>query len=137
MRTALDANVISSIWSFEESAPRLLEQLEDALSWGSLVICPIVYAELHAYPHMTRQKIEEFLDFTRVAVDWRIDQEIWCLAGERFAEYAKRRRKQRHGNPQRMLADFVIGAHAQLQADRLLTLDQQRFRHDFPELLLF
>lgn len=137
MRTALDANVISSIWSSEESAPRLLEQLEDALSCGGLVICPVVYAELHAYPRMSRQKIEEFLHSTRVTVDWRIDQEIWCLAGERFAEYAKRRRKQRHDSPKRMLADFVIGAHAQLQADRLLTLDQRRFRHDFPELILF
>lgn len=136
MRTAIDANVISSIWSYEETAPQLLEQLDKALEWGSLVLCPVVYAELHGYPGISRGKIDEFLDATRVSVDWRMDEEVWGLAGSRFADYAKRRRKQKHPSPKRLLADFVIGAHAQLRADRLLTLDQRRYRHDFPELIL-
>lgn len=136
MRTALDTNVISSIWSSEESAPQLLEQLDEALQRGNLVICPVVFAELHGYPHMSRGKIERFLDITRVSVDWEMDTEIWSLAGERFAEYLRRRRKQKHPDPRRLLADFIIGAHAQLRADRLLSLDHRRFRHDFPELIL-
>lgn len=136
MRTALDANVISSIWSSEESASRLLDQLDEAVQWGSLVICPVVYAELHAYPRMTRNKIEEFLESSRIAVDWHMGREIWDLASERFAGYANRRRREKRPEPRRMLADFLIGGHAQLQADRLLTLDKRRFRHDFPELIL-
>ncbi len=136
MRTALDSNVISSIWSYEESAPQLLEQLDKALGWGSLVLCPVVYAELHGYPGISREKINAFLAETRIAIDWRMDEEVWALAGERFAEYAGRRRKQKHAAPKRLLADFIIGAHAQLRADRLLTLDQKRYRHDFPELIL-
>lgn len=136
MRTALDANVISSIWSFEESASRLTEQLGEALLQGGLIICPVVYAELHGYPRMSRDKIEHFLGLTRVVVDWQMDREVWDLAGERFSAYVARRRRQKHSGPKRLLADFIIGAHAQLRADRLLTLDQQRFRHDFAELIL-
>ena len=136
MRTALDTNVISAIWSAEASAPRLLQQLEDAMELGGLVICPVVYAELYGYPNMTRAKIEGFLDETRVTVDWGTDREIWDLAGDRFAQYGRRRRKQKLSDPKRFLADFFIGAHAALRADRLLTRDQRRYRHDFPELQL-
>jgi len=101
------------------------------------VICPVVYSELHGYPGISRDTIDAFLDATRVDVDWLMDEEVWALAGDRFASYVKRRRKQKHAAPKRLLADFLIGAHAQLRADRLLTLDQRRFRQDFPELILF
>jgi hypothetical protein len=136
VRLALDTNVISAIWSAEASAPRLLQQLGEAMNWGGLVVCPIVYAELYGYPNMTRAKINEFLNSTRVRVDWEIDRELWDIAGERFAKYGQRRRKQKLETPKRFLADFLIGAHAALRADRLLTLDQRRYRHDFPELHL-
>ena len=42
----------------------------------------------------------------------------------------------RENTPKRLLADFVIGAHALYSADRLLTLDEGRYRRDFPELKL-
>ncbi len=36
----------------------------------------------------------------------------------------------------RLLADFVIGAHALLQADRFLTLDAGAYEQDFPDIAL-
>jgi predicted nucleic acid-binding protein len=38
------------------------------------------------------------------------------------------------GPPRRLLVDFVIGAHALLRADRLLTLDTSLYKQDFPDL---
>jgi hypothetical protein len=35
-----------------------------------------------------------------------------------------------------MLVDFVVGSHALLTTDRFLTLDQERYVRDFPELKL-
>jgi predicted nucleic acid-binding protein len=35
-----------------------------------------------------------------------------------------------------LLADFLIGSHALVQADRLLTLDPHRYSQDFPEVRL-
>jgi predicted nucleic acid-binding protein len=37
------------------------------------------------------------------------------------------------GNPKRLLVDFLIGAHAILKDDRLLTLDASCYREDFPK----
>jgi predicted nucleic acid-binding protein len=34
-------------------------------------------------------------------------------------------------------ADFVIAAHALLKADRLMTLDANRYGVDFPQLRLY
>lgn len=136
MSTALDTNVMSAIWSAEASAPRLLQQLAEALERGGLVICPVVYAELYGYPNMTQARIENFLESTRITIDWESDWEIWSLAGERFGRYGQRRRKQGRSEPKRFLADFFIGAHAALRADSLLTLDQRRYHRDFPELHL-
>jgi predicted nucleic acid-binding protein len=57
-------------------------------------------------------------------------------AGRRFARYADQRRKSAHGHPKRLLADFLIGSHALLQADRLMSLDASRYGQYYPELKL-
>ena len=61
---------------------------------------------------------------------------MWTEAGNRFARYAARRRKTTGQSPRRLLADFLIGAHALVQAERLLTLDPKVYQQDFPELQL-
>jgi hypothetical protein len=37
-------------------------------------------------------------------------------------------------SPGGLVADFVIGAHALLRSDRLLTLDARLYKQDFPDL---
>ncbi|MGA2351980.1 MAG: PIN domain-containing protein [Terracidiphilus sp.] len=136
MRTAIDANVFSAIWSCESSAERVTVQLGEAKMAGSLAISPFVFAELLAYPRATEAYVRGFLEATGVDLDLRIEDRVWTEAGRRFARYAARRRQATGQGPRRLLADFLIGAHALVQADRLLTLDPKVYRQEFPELRL-
>ena len=136
MVTSIDTNVISALWSKERSAGSISRWLNGARQEGALVICAPVLAELLAYPGATRDFVEGFLRDTGIQTDFALSEKAWLTAGAGFAAYAARRRAQRSGNPKRLLADFVVGAYALLNSDRLLTLDPDRYRVDFPTLRL-
>jgi hypothetical protein len=136
VRTALDTNVISAVWSGSSPSAQVASALAQAGNEGALVICAPVYVELMAYPGATTEYLDKFLASTRVEVDFLIDEPVWREAARHFAEYARRRRKSGGGEAKRLLVDFVIGAHASVHADRLFTLDPHRFAKDFPKLRL-
>lgn len=134
MRTALDTNVISALWSGEPAASRVAAQLEQAHAQGGLVISAPVYAELLAHPSAAPHFVDNFLGDTGIAVDFDLDEHVWRQAASSFAAYAQRRRRSQGGSPKRLLVDFIVAAHALLQADRLMTLDARRYKQDFPKL---
>jgi len=134
VRTAIDSNILSALWSKEPLAASIATRLGAAKDDGALLIAPVVYAELLAYPGATESFLEKFLSDTGVTAEFDLQEAVWKEAGRRFARYASRRRRSGHGNPKRLLADFLIGAHALVQADRFMTLDLARYRQDFPEL---
>jgi predicted nucleic acid-binding protein len=136
VRTAIDTNILSAVWSNEPAAVDIAQQLGKARSSGALLISPVVYAELLAYPKATESFVNHFLSETGITVDFAIEELAWVEAGRRFAHYAGRRRKERYGHPKRLLADFLIGSHALLQADRLMSLDATPYKQYFPELKL-
>ena len=136
MRTALDTNIISAVWSGSAPAAHVAGMLAKAANEGALVISAPVYVELTAYPNVTSQYLDQFLASTRVQVDFAIEEPVWRETAQRYAASARRRRKSGGGEAKRLLADFLIGAHAFLQADRLFTLDPHRFEQDFPKLRL-
>lgn len=136
MRTAVDTNIISALWSNESDASAIARDLQRAKEAGAVLISGVVYAELLAYPGATESVLRTFLSQTGIEVDFLLRDQTWVEAGRRFAKYASRRRRAKIGGPRRLLADFIVGAHALLQADRLLTLDTQRYKMDFPELRL-
>jgi predicted nucleic acid-binding protein len=136
MRTAIDTNVLSALWSKESLAPDIARNLGHAKTEGGLVVGAPVYAELLAYPKATESFVNGFLADTGIDVDFEFQQSLWLEAGRRFARYARRRRRTAHHGPRRLLADFIIGSHALSQADRLMTLDPKRYKQDFPELKL-
>lgn len=135
--TSIDTNIISALLEGEEG---LSEQAENALlaaaARGQLLICAPVYAELIAKPGRSASSVDTFLETTFVAVDWTLEPSIWQLAGRAFQIYATTRKKQKLLPPRRILADFLIGAHAVQRGYTLLTLDQRVYSKSFPRLRL-
>jgi len=137
VRTALDTNVLSALWSEEPLASEISRDLAQALGEGGLVICAPVYAELLAHPSASQRFVDEFLLETGITVDFDLDEPVWRLSAKSFAAYAHRRRRSAGGSPKRLLVDFIVASHASLRADRLMTLDASRYQHDFPRLATF
>ena len=106
MRTAVDTNVISALWSREPLASQMAALLGRSHSDGGVVICAPVYAELLAHPKAPADFLDEFLAKTDIAVDFLLDEQVWREAGRVFAAYARRRRRSGDGTAKRLLVDF-------------------------------
>jgi predicted nucleic acid-binding protein len=85
---------------------------------------------------VSQNLVESFLFDTGVIVEFTLDESIWREAARAFGARAARRRSRHGDQPRRLWADFLIGAHATEKSDRLLTLDPNRYRTDFPQLVL-
>ncbi len=135
MTTAIDTNVIVALWDDDPSISLAAETaLETAFRRGSLVVSAPVVAELIAAPGRTEAFITLFLEENGIAIDWDFGETIWLSAGRAFQAHAERRRKQRDHRTRRLLADFLIGAHAHIRGYRLLSLDERIYRAAFPAL---
>ncbi len=137
MTTAVDTNVVIALWD-KDSALSLAAQsvLEAAFNRGNLVAAAPVFAELIAAPGRTEAFVGSFFEETGIAIDWELGELVWRSAGRAFQAYAERRRKQRETGTRRILADFLIGAHALSNGCRLLTLDDRLYRASFPTLVI-
>jgi predicted nucleic acid-binding protein len=136
MRTALDTNILSPVWSGEPSAPAIAAQLSKARADGGLVVSAPVFAELTAMPAVTVQRVDKLLREMTIIIDFDLGEDVWRLAATGFAAYANRRRNSGGDSPKRLLVDFIIASHALLRADRLMTRDSSRYGLDFPNLCL-
>ncbi|HEY1469919.1 MAG TPA: type II toxin-antitoxin system VapC family toxin [Candidatus Acidoferrum sp.] len=137
MTTAIDTNVLVALWDSGDSLhAQARKALDEALAHGSLVTSGVVYAELLAAPARTEAFLDTFCDETDIAVEWDLGARVWRTAGRAFQSYAARRKKQRKEAPRRILADFLIGAHALVNGYQLLTLDAGTYRAAFPKLRL-
>lgn len=126
--------MIVALWSREPTATHMAELLRSARADGPLVVAAPVWAELHAAPGATPEFVTRFLTDTEIAVEFVLDEPIWRHAAHAFAAYTERRRSSGGGTAKRLLVDFVVGAHATERADRLLTLDPDRYRTAFAGL---
>jgi hypothetical protein len=128
MITAIDTNILLDILVpnedfYEASATAL----QDAASEGSLVVSDIVYAELCIH-FETQRESDGFLESNEIRVQ-ALAREAHFLASRAWRTY-----RQQGGKRTRILADFLIGAHAQKQATRLLSRDRGFYRKLFPSL---
>ena len=130
MISCVDTNIILDVMAndptFGDSSQILLSQAYES---GSLVICDLVYAEL-APQFGSQDRLEAALGVLGIRMV-EGGSDVAYLAGTKWAEY-----RASGGSRQRMLADFMIGAHALLRGDCLLTRDRGFYRSYFPELKL-
>ena len=128
MITALDTNILLDILlSDPHFFSRSSAALEAAATAGSLVICDLVYAEI-AVHFDAQDGCDEFLSDVEIRVE-PLSRPASFLASRAWRTY-----RERGGRRARILADFLIGAHAQAQASRLLSRDRGFYRSAFPSL---
>ena len=127
MITAVDTSVLIAIAKDEPDATEWADLLATAQADGELVICDIVAAEYFAVL-LDEQKFADTLrglgiDFSPTSLDGA------RLAGRIFRTY------RREGGPrEHLLPDFLVGAHALKQADRIAAIDRGYLRRYFPRL---
>ena len=131
MITGIDTNVLLDILiPNEQFYSASAAALEDSATAGSLVICDIVYAELCV--HFESQfDCDTFLDSNDIRVQ-ALTRGAHFLASRAWRTYHRQ-----GGKRARILADFLIGAHAYTQATRLLSRDRGFYRQLFPSLKLY
>jgi predicted nucleic acid-binding protein len=135
MTTAIDSNVFVALWDKDDSLNSLAQAAMDAaLSRGALVVSAPVFAELIAAPRRDEDFVDAFFKETGIFVDWNLEESVWRTAGRAFQSYSGRRRTSRDSWPRRILADFLIGAHALHHSFALLSLDTRLYRAAFPRL---
>ena len=128
MITAIDTNVLLDVFlpdkKYVDRSAALLRQAYDE---GALVICDVVYSEL--VPQFNDRSL---LDSTLARINVTLssmDSNVAYVAGEKWGLYRKV-----GGKKERIITDFLIGAHALLKADRFLTRDRGFYKKYFQDL---
>ncbi|MDE2058861.1 MAG: type II toxin-antitoxin system VapC family toxin [candidate division NC10 bacterium] len=130
MITAVDTNVLLDLFGADPVfGPRSQQALRSSLAEGRLIACEVVWTEVASFfpsPKAAREAMGRLgVEFSPVAVETALAAgQVWKV------------HRSRGGKRARVVADFLIGAHAQLQAERLLTRDRGFYRTYFSRLRL-
>ena len=128
MITAVDTHVVLDIFGADAKfGPGSKAALKRCLGEGALLACDVVWIETAtAFPEeQTFLAGMQTLDVTFSP----INQEAALVAAKAWRKYRNER-----GKRQRVAADFLIGAHALSQCDRLLTRDRGFYKEYFGKI---
>jgi predicted nucleic acid-binding protein len=128
--TLIDTNILLDILSNDPIwRPWSVDMLEQRSGLGTLVITDVIYAELSP-GFRTDKDVDSAMADLGVVLQ-RIPKPALFLAGRVFERY-----RRAGGVGSNVLADFFIGAHAQVARLPILTRDRRRYRTYFPDVEL-
>lgn len=151
MKSVVDTSaIIALLYEDDHHSDDASRVLGNAYESGRLLINDVIFSELSADPFFSaRKELLQFMDDTSLETEDFTDKTLYT-AGEAFQSYLDRRGKKLEcpgcGNDiqcrcdncnrsirarQHLPADFLIGAQAEQQADRLITFDQGFFNTYF------
>jgi predicted nucleic acid-binding protein len=131
VRTAVDTSILLDVFQPDPRfGPPSREALRRAYAQGALVACEIVWAEIRAH-FPTDGLFDEAVGTMGIRFE-PLSAATVAAAGRLWRES----RKSGKAVPARVVADFLVGAHAQLQAEALLTRDPGFYRRHFQGLRL-
>jgi len=131
---AIDSNILIDFIGNDPVAADSADQaLRRALAAGPVVACEVVLAEVVTGLGNGSAVVDALEE---LGVDFSpLEQRSAVRAGEMQRRYLERRRSaQAPAEPQRVVADFLVGAHALLQCQGLITRDAGFFRDYFKGL---
>jgi len=131
MLTAIDTNIFIDVLEADpEFGETSCKALMKASNEGGLLVCDVVWAELFTLYSEQEDALREKLSMMRVEFS-PLTQKASEKAAHCWHAYRARTSDRR-----RIAADFLIGAHAMIQCDRLLSRDRGFYRDYFSSLSL-